>query len=98
MIIPLSTDLTKMQHVDALSRAPVRGITISNWSTEEFKKLQNLDDDVSTVKDWLRGGKKPESKPQESSDTLKSLYNVYDSLLLKDGMLYKKWQDDTGIE
>ena len=89
---------TQMQHVDALSRAPVRGITISNWSTEEFKELQNLDDDISTVKDWLRGGKKPESKPQESSDTLKSLYNVYDSLLLKDDVLYKKWQDDTGVE
>eukprot|EP00112_Aurelia_sp_Birch-Aquarium-sp1_P026606 Seg9547.2 transcript_id=Seg9547.2/GoldUCD/mRNA.D3Y31 product="Retrovirus-related Pol polyprotein from transposon 412" pseudo=true protein_id=Seg9547.2/GoldUCD/D3Y31 len=89
---------TQMQHVDALSRAPIRGNTISNWSTEEFKELQNLDEDICTVKGWLSEGKKPDSKPQESSDVLKSLYNVYDSLLLKDDLSCRKWQDDTGVE
>ena len=32
----------QMQHVDVLSRAPLRGSKMSDWSTQEFKDLQDL--------------------------------------------------------
>ena len=45
-----------MQHVDALSRAPVDGIVISGWTREEFEELQSLDEDIAIVSNWVAEG------------------------------------------
>ena len=87
-----------MQHVDVLSRAPVQGIKISDWSTNELKDLQDLDNDLITVKGWIIRQNKPNVRPTDCASFLASLYKSLDSLLLKDGLLFKKWVDDTGLQ
>ena len=64
---------TMMSHVDALSRAPVQGIKVSTWSTEEFQELQDLDEDISIVKNWIHAGKRPDDRPKDCTDTLSAL-------------------------
>ena len=87
-----------MQHADALSRAPVRGIKISNWSSHEFSTSQNLDPAILQAKDWLSTNHKPENQPTEDSPYLRGLYRVFDSLCIDRDLLCRKWIDATGIE
>ena len=56
-----------MQHIDALSRAPVDGIVISGWTREEFEELQSLDEDIAIVSNWIAEGQKPKEKPVQGS-------------------------------
>ena len=51
---------TMMSHVDALSSAPVQGIKVTTWSTEEFEGLQDPDEDITMVKNWLHAGGRPD--------------------------------------
>ena len=87
-----------MQHADALSRAPVRGIKISNWSSHEFSTSQTLDAAILQAKDWLSTNRKPENQPTENSPYLRGLYRVFDSLCIDRDLLCRKWIDATGIE
>ena len=87
-----------MQHVDALSRAPVDGIVISGWTREEFEELQSLDEDIAIVSNWVAEGQKPEEKPVQGSEVLLTFHNIFDSLSLKDGLLCRRWIDETGEE
>ena len=59
-----------MQHADVLSRAPLRGIKISNWSSHELSTSQNLDPAILQAKDWLSTSCKPENQPTENSPYL----------------------------
>eukprot|EP00794_Sanderia_malayensis_P005342 gene5342-6012_t len=87
-----------MQHVDALSRAPVLAIQVSTWSTSELLKLQEDDVDLSVVKSWITDGCRPDEKPVEGSDELKTLYSVFPVLSIRDGLLCRKWKDETETE
>ena len=87
-----------MSHVDALSRAPVQGIKVSTWSTEEFQELQDLDEDISIVKNWIHAGKRPDDRPKDCTDTLSALYNNFSSLVLEDDVLFRRWTDSNNVE
>ena len=87
-----------MQHVDALSRAPVNSIRVSGYSINELQELQDLDEDLSRVKGWIREGSRPEHKPKDGTDVLYALYNIFDSLVVENDLLSRKWVDDTGNE
>ena len=87
-----------MQHVDALSRAPVDGIVLSGWSREEFEKLQSLDEDIVIASNWVAEGQKPKEKPEHGSEVLRTFYNIFDSLSLKNGLLCRRWVDEAGQE
>ena len=87
-----------MTHVDALSRAPVNSIQVHKYSTAELQELQELDEDICIVRDWVHEGRRPDHKPNDNSDVLYALYHIFNSLLIVDGLLCRKWTDDTGIE
>ena len=89
---------TMMQHVDALSRAPVQGVKITTWSTEEFEELQDLDEDISLVKNWLHAGRRPDERPKDCTDTLSALYNNFSSLVLEDDVLFRRWTDPNSVK
>ena len=87
-----------MQHADALSRAPVNSIRISTLSWTEFEEThgQNLDEDILLVKRWVLNGFRPGEKPNDASEMLKALYNVFESLVLEKDVLCRKWINETG--
>ena len=87
-----------MQHVDALSRAPVQGIKVTSWSTEEFDELQDLDEDISMVKNWLHAGGRPDERPKDCTDTFSALHNNFSSLVLEDDVLFRRWTDPNSVE
>ena len=89
---------TKMQHADALSRAPVNTILVSKSTWQEFEDMQVLDEDIQLVKAWVQNGSRPEQKPANMSATLDTLYKNFDSLLIKDHVLCRKWTDKTAKE
>ena len=80
-----------MAHVDALSRAPINSIQISSWSSSELQELQDLDSDIAIVKQWVQEGQSPQKCPENGSDVLKPLYRVFPSLVIQNGVLYRKW-------
>ncbi len=87
-----------MQHADALSRAPVKSIRISTLSWTEFEETQNLDEDTFTVlvKRWVLNGRKTDKKPDDASPMLKSLFNVFESLVVEKNVLCRTWIDEEG--
>ena len=61
-----------MQHVDALSRAPV---VLHHCHEKELEEIQNLDQDIPVVKTWLLN--------KDSKDNLVALYNIFSSLVVR---------------
>ncbi|CAB3986622.1 Transposon Ty3-G Gag-Pol poly [Paramuricea clavata] len=74
---------TKMQHADALSRAPVNTILVSMSTWQEFEVMQTFDEDIQLV---------------DVSVTLDTLYKNFDSLVVKNHVLCRKWTDKTAKE
>ena len=89
---------TKMQHVDALSCAPVNTILISKTTWREFEDMQILNEDIQLVKAWVESGSRPIQKPVGASVTLDTLYKSFDSLVVKNNVLCRKWTDKTAME
>eukprot|EP00794_Sanderia_malayensis_P014624 gene14624-16139_t len=65
---------------------------------DELQELQDLDEDLSRVKGWIREGSRPEQKPRNGTDVLYALYNIFDSLSIENDLLSRSWEDDTGKE
>eukprot|EP00794_Sanderia_malayensis_P014622 gene14622-16137_t len=65
---------------------------------EKLQELQDLDEDLSRVKGWIREGSRPEQKPRNGTDVLYALYNIFDSLSIENDLLSRSWEDDTGKE
>ena len=53
---------------------------------------------ISLVQNWHRNNQKPDKLPENADSTLKTLYFIYDKLLLDDELLYRIWLDSTGEE
>eukprot|EP00794_Sanderia_malayensis_P002500 gene2500-2883_t len=65
---------------------------------DKLQELQDLDEDLSGVKGWIREGSRPEQKPRNGTDVLYALYNIFDSLCVENDLLSRSWEDDTGKE
>jgi hypothetical protein len=89
---------TKMQHADALSRAPVNTILVSQSSWQEYEDMQMLDEDIQLVKAWVQSGSRPEKQLVSASVTLGTLYKNFDSLVVKNHVLCHRWTDRTAKE
>ena len=89
-----------MSHVDALSRQPVVNAIFVNgfWSEEDFVAAQREDKEISEVKNWVIEGRKPTEISKEADNTLKTLYAIFDKLIVKDQLLYREWLDSKGEE
>ena len=82
---------TKMQHA-------VNTILISKSTWREFEDMQILDEDIQLVKAWVESGSRPVQKPIGASVTLDRFYKSFDSLVVKNNVLCRKWTDKTAME
>ena len=87
-------------HVDALSRTPVVNAIFVNgfWSRDEFVVAQNEDSDIACIKKWVEIGQKPVTLQKDVSSTVKTLFTIFDKLLLVDELLCREWIDAEGEE
>ena len=64
------------------------------WSAEELKQLQQGDDAIRIVIQWIRAGKgKPcRSKISRQGPEVNDLCGIWPTLVLQDGLLYRRWE------
>ena len=67
-----------------------------SWSGEEFQSSQNADLALHQIIIWLSTKSMPSRLPRGSSTQLQSLWTQRQYLLLKDGILYRHWEDVPG--
>ena len=85
---------TAMQHADALSRAPLNSVKVLEMSKEEIAQDQEEDPDVRKVVEWVQNQQKPTVIDRNASSDIRILLNIFDSLVIKDRVLYRKWKTD----
>jgi len=66
------------------------------WTNQEVADFQRADGDLEQVITWLQSGSVPQQCPKESTWRLQSLWTQCKNLLLKDGILYRQWEDIPG--
>ena len=62
------------------------------WTAEELMEHQVADADISQVVAWLKSEKFPVQCPSTQSWKLKSLWSQRSCPLLRDGILYRRWE------
>ena len=87
-----------MKHADALSRALVNSILVSTLPWREIEELQSLDEDIQLVRTWVQDRSRPDRKPDDASEVVNTLYNCFNSLVIKNNVLCRKWIDKTENE
>ena len=68
----------------------------SSWSVDELKSSQAADTTLNQLITWLSSKSAPYGLPKGSSIQLQSLWTQRRHLLLKDGILYRHWEDVPG--
>ena len=63
---------------------------------DELKSLQAADTTLNQMINWLSSKFMPSHVPKGSSSQLQSLWTLRHYLQLKDGILYRRWQDVPG--
>ena len=66
------------------------------WSNREIKEQQTQDSDIKIVRGWLQCNIFPDRFQSSVSWKLQSLWTQRKNLLLKDGILYRRWEDIPG--
>ena len=80
--------------IEAEPAASVCTINVENngENVKEIKEAQELDSDISKVRSWVEKGARPEHKAIAcESYFIKSLWNQWPRLHLKDDLLVRKW-------
>ena len=78
------------------NNSPENGSWAPTWSSEELRTLQQADPGLQPVIQWYTNDAIPVAFPQEGSHALQTLWTQRQQLLLKDGILYRKWEDVPG--
>ncbi|KAL5517939.1 hypothetical protein EMCRGX_G003587 [Ephydatia muelleri] len=66
------------------------------WTNQEVADFQRADTDLEQVITWLQSGLVPQQCPKDSTLQFQSLWTQCKNLLLKDGILYRQWEDIPG--
>ncbi|PIK55025.1 Retrovirus-related Pol polyprotein from transposon [Apostichopus japonicus] len=81
-------------------RLELDGAWVDQWSVEDIKKAQQGDNDISRIIGWMLISKE---RPQWSlisaeNKTFKTYWGMWKVLCLRNGILYRKWESDSGNE
>ena len=69
----------------------------TNWTAAEIRDMQLHDDDIGPAIAWLEGGVRPPwPEVQGRSPMLRSLWQQFDSLVLREGVIYRSFYDQQG--
>jgi len=73
---------------------------VSKWSPAYLKQEQLADADIAPALTWLNGDGRPDfSEVESSSPALRALYQQYESLILRDGVVYRIFHNvDTTVK
>jgi len=73
---------------------------VSKWSPAYLKQEQLADADIAPALTWLNGDGRPDfSEVESSSPALRALYQQYESLVLRDGVVYRIFHNvDTTVK
>ena len=63
------------------------------WSPEEVESFQRADPSLGPVLQWLASDSIPTTFPRDSSHGVQTLWAQRQQLILKEGILYRKWED-----
>ena len=67
------------------------------WTVEELKIEQELDENIKSVLKFMQNGIKPTwSEISSESEQVKTLVSMWDRLVLRDGLLFRKFFKDDG--
>ncbi|UYV78164.1 hypothetical protein LAZ67_16000346 [Cordylochernes scorpioides] len=68
-----------------------------NWTGQALRKAQREDRDLLPMMNWKESGERPSWEDVAShSPKTKSLWRLWNSLTLRDGVLYRKWESEDG--
>ncbi|UYV64103.1 OVOL1 [Cordylochernes scorpioides] len=68
-----------------------------NWTGQAMRKAQREDRDLLPMINWKESGERPSWEDVAShSPKTKSLWRLWNSLTLRDGVLYRKWESEDG--
>ena len=73
-------------------------VWIQQWSVKDLRREQRADDSIGTI---IQLKEKKKSRPNwcdisSKSLSVKSYWAQWDRLLLKDGILYRHWESESG--
>jgi hypothetical protein len=68
---------------------------LRTWSPEDLKSAQRSDADLMKVISWFESNSITRSPPVKAK--LKTLWFQKDQLILKEGVLYRQWEDVPGL-
>jgi len=68
----------------------------NHWPTDYIVQQQQSDTVLSHVKSWLGAGKRPEWADVPSDPAVKTYYQLFDSLIIDNDVMYKIFYDDRG--
>ncbi|KAK9874212.1 hypothetical protein WA026_002568 [Henosepilachna vigintioctopunctata] len=69
------------------------------WSTEELIEAQEADPDVKLLREWKRDNRRPTWKDISTMGSItKALWAQWDSLVIENGLLKRKWESTDGRE
>ena len=63
---------------------------------ENSKEMQGSDADLRRVISWIENSSPPAALPSEGSYTLQTLWAQYKHLVVRDGVLFRQWEDVPG--
>ncbi|KAJ8947967.1 hypothetical protein NQ318_021065 [Aromia moschata] len=68
------------------------------WLSEELKKSQKKDNDLSLIRNWVKNGVRPTwQEVSRYCTTIKGYWAQWSSLCLRDGLLHRKWESPDGV-
>ena len=82
---------------DLWSRSDVHSeAALSVVPLEDPKEMQGSDADLKRVISWIENSSPPAALPSEGSYTLQTLWAQYEHLVIRDGVLFRQWEDVPG--
>ena len=91
----LDFSCTDFEEVDEVMMAAEVSI-LPVWPNQDIRNLQEADANLRAVMEWVESGITPQQCPPNSTWQLKSLWTQRGNLLVKDGILYRQWEDIQG--
>lgn len=86
----LKVNLTKVQEFEEVD---------CSYSLEQVKKAQTKDADLKLIIDWMKNNKRPEfEEVSQMNSVVKAYLAQWNSLKLRDEVLYRIWEDVNGKE
>ncbi len=91
----LNTQVRKEEQLPEVATVSSSNSCLPSWTAEELKSLQSADPSLHQAIVWLSTGSMPSRSPSRYPH-LQSLWSQRHHLLLKDGILYRRWEDVPG--